>query len=113
MRSALGLVIASALLIGGCSLVFDGSKHTSGGGGEQDAATDQCTSHSDCSSEQPYCAVRATGRTCIERCEYHSDCDGFFTGDTCIDGFCGCTSDFDCPDPTFSVCGDFDFCTVP
>ena len=52
-----------------------------------------CLADAHCSAESPFCDL-ALG-TCAQ-CRSHGDCSASLDGGTCIEGYCGCTSDTDC-----------------
>lgn len=106
--------LALALVIGatGCSALFDGSSHMSGGddGGGVDASTGldagppaSCASHEECLVTQAEAHVCVDGE-CVVGCEEDDDCEGHPFGAICADGDCGCDGDDDCGDEDFPRC---------
>lgn len=103
MRTTISLAFVASLAAGGCSVLFDGSSHTSGGGGPDggaDAGSTGCASHEECLARPEsvfVCADRGDGARCHELCEGDGECAGHPDGLLCLGGFCGCGAAADCP----------------
>ncbi|MEC7525641.1 MAG: hypothetical protein VYE22_37510 [Myxococcota bacterium] len=123
--------LLGALLLAGCSLVFDGGRHVSGGEGEGDAGRmdagpsdagarpacdpmSECCDWMDCveAPTGPFCVYDPGGDdfACEHDCRVDADCEGFPAGTACVDDtigggrFCSCRVDADCPDPASPIC---------